>query len=928
MWPRINIQARLLLVSLGITLMIIVALGSAGYFQTSHILRQAVIGSMEVNAENKIQRIEFFVREGKGDIAALARVPVIMELTERLAEVIARHGIESDAYAALDARISSFMRDYLTLHGYVDAFLFATNGDLIYSYTKGEDFGSNFRTGPYRRSTLAEAFGQVFDQKTVHFSNYDYYPATNEQGAFVAAPVFRDDRLIGVVAVLINNETLHQLVADYTGLGQTGEMLIGIRSDDEALLIAPTRHDPYAAFRRRYPLAAARTLPLVQAVQGHEGQGQAIDYRDQHILAVWRYLPDTRWGIVVKIDQAEALAPVARLRRTSFLLGLGASFLAVCLSVWTARSISRPITQLTTSAQRIAGGDLTQRPDLRSRDEVGVLARSLNTMIDRLQQQAKLSKQKELLEVQLSERQRAEAFIRQSEERLQLALKSAGLGTWECDYSTQQCHLDEFFCPLFGLAPAKRSLASAAFLEHVHSEDRPSVAAWLSQPSPDRDTFGIEFRVLHPDQSMHWLASRGRVYWNNSHEAIRLAAVCWEVTERKEAEARLQRQTEALAESEGALREKTILLESILDNIADGVIVADETGKFVIWNKAAERILNLGATDQPPEEWSKHYGVFLPDTTTLCPTEELPLYKALQGISVDHQELFIRHPNAPHGVWISVGGRPLTGSDQRIRGGVVVFHDMTFRRQAQEELKAHAALLARSNEELKQFAYVASHDLQEPLRSIVGYLQLLQKRYEGKLDASADKFISRSVNAANRMQTLIQDLLQFSRADRALKPMADVDFEKVLHQVEENLAIAIKESSAIITHDPLPILWADEKQMVQLLQNLIGNAVKFGGQRQPVIHVSAIKKRDAWHFSVRDNGIGIASEHFERIFLIFQRLHGREEYGGTGIGLAICKKTVERHGGQIWVESIPGQGSTFHFSIPERPQSEATYEEA
>ena len=233
-----------------------------------------------------------------------------------------------------------------------------------------------------------------------------------------------------------------------------------------------------------------------------------------------------------------------------------------------------------------------------------------------------------------------------------------------------------------------------------------------------------------------------------------------------------------------------------------------------------------------------------------------------------------------------------------------------------EELKQAIAALKRSNRELEQFAYVASHDLQEPLRMVSSFTQLLAKRYQGKLDKDADEFIAYVVAGAKRMQALINDLLTYSRVDTRGKSFEPIDSEAVFDQAIANLRVAIEEGEAVITHDPLPSLIADDSQIVQLFQNLLGNAIKFHGKEPPRIHVSAKQEGNEWVFSFRDNGIGIAPEYFDRIFVIFQRLHGREEYPGTGTGLAICKKIAERHGGRIWVESAPSKGSTFYFTIP------------
>jgi PAS domain S-box-containing protein len=245
-----------------------------------------------------------------------------------------------------------------------------------------------------------------------------------------------------------------------------------------------------------------------------------------------------------------------------------------------------------------------------------------------------------------------------------------------------------------------------------------------------------------------------------------------------------------------------------------------------------------------------------------------------------------------------------------------IAHDVTERKDVERALREKTEELARSNEDLEQFAYVASHDLQEPLRTVTSYVQLLAKRYKGKLDADADEFIGFTVDGAVRMWNLVNDLLTYSRVGMRNNELEPTDSDTILAQSVNDLKVAIEESGALVTHDPLPVVMADRSQLEQLFRNLIGNAIKFRGSEPPCVHISASRNGNGWTFSVRDNGIGIAPEYSDRIFVIFQRLHSREKYAGTGIGLAVCKKIVERHGGRIWVKSDLGKGATFYFILP------------
>ena len=298
-------------------------------------------------------------------------------------------------------------------------------------------------------------------------------------------------------------------------------------------------------------------------------------------------------------------------------------------------------------------------------------------------------------------------------------------------------------------------------------------------------------------------------------------------------------------------------------------------------------------------------------------------YKALKTMAPLEWEW-----TGPDGRHYHIYDFPFTDTD----GSTLVMEmgiDITERKRAEAELVRHrehlAELvsqrteeLARSNRDLEQFAYVASHDLQEPLRAVAGFVSLLRQRYQGKLDERADGYIRSAVDGVTRMQTLIGDLLSYSRVGTKGNVLEPTDTGKSLKDALTDLHASIEESGAVLQVDPLPTVRADTVQLTQLYQNLIANAIKFRSDEPPEIHIGARREQDAWRFWVRDNGIGIDPQYAERIFLIFQRLHTRNQYPGTGIGLAICKRIVERHGGNIWVESQPGQGSTFYFTLPDK----------
>jgi light-regulated signal transduction histidine kinase (bacteriophytochrome) len=280
-------------------------------------------------------------------------------------------------------------------------------------------------------------------------------------------------------------------------------------------------------------------------------------------------------------------------------------------------------------------------------------------------------------------------------------------------------------------------------------------------------------------------------------------------------------------------------------------------------------------------------------------------------------ELFARRKNGRE-FPVEISLSPMKSDGEQLVTAIV--RDKTDRQATEQRLQAAVADLARSNAELEQFAYVASHDLQEPLRMVASYTQLLARRYKGQLDQDADEFIEFAVDGARRMQELINDLLTYSRVGTGELQPAAVDTGRLTEDVVRDLAAALEESGGRVEHTDLPLVQGDPTQLRQLFQNLIANAVKFHGERQPHVRITATASDTLWTFAVRDNGIGIEPQYLERIFVLFQRLHTRADYPGTGIGLAICKKIVQRHGGRIWLESHTGQGTTFFFTLPRSAQ--------
>ncbi|MBU7032751.1 MAG: PAS domain S-box protein [Theionarchaea archaeon] len=380
-----------------------------------------------------------------------------------------------------------------------------------------------------------------------------------------------------------------------------------------------------------------------------------------------------------------------------------------------------------------------------------------------------------------------------------------------------------------------------------------------------------------------------------------ILGIFWDITEQKQTE-------QDLVESQQLVTEFRARFTRLFEEAHDAIFIFDLEGHFLDTNRKATEL--FGYTKEEFKSM-KVWDLLHPSDVT---DSRLKLETMVIG---DKIPVFERILIAKDGSLIPVENSVFMVKDEKGEAKFIqsILRDIRKRKEAEEKLQIFLKELERSNQELQQFAYVASHDLQEPLRMVASFTQLLEKRYGDQLDDTAREYIHFAVDGANRMKNLINALLMYSRVGTRGKPFTPTNSMEVLGQALANLEQVIEENHAIITNDELPTVMADEDQLVQLFQNLISNAIKFRTNELPRIHISAETTEKETIFSVRDNGIGIAPDYQEKIFIIFQRLGGHK-FPGTGIGLAICKKIIERHGGRIWVESKPGTGSTFYFTIP------------
>jgi PAS domain S-box-containing protein len=498
------------------------------------------------------------------------------------------------------------------------------------------------------------------------------------------------------------------------------------------------------------------------------------------------------------------------------------------------------------------------------------------------------SKELERSNVELSKL--ADEALRKSEERFRALVTASSDVVYRMSPDWREMH------HLRGrdFIPDTETADSNWLQKYIHPGDQPHVMAVINEAIRTKSIFELEHRVLRVDGSVGWTFSRAIPLLDANGEIVEWFGAASDVTERKQAE-------ETLRETEEQFR-------ALANSIPNLAWWANSDGYITWYNRRWYEY--TGTTPEQMEGWgwqSVH------DPKMLQKVLERWKASIATGEPFDMEFPLL----GADGVFRTFLTRvmPLKDSVGQVLRWFGTNTDISVMKQAEERLMSVLADLERSNKELEQFAYVASHDLQEPLRMISSYTQLLAQRYEGQLDEKAHKYIDYAVDGAVRMQGLINDLLAYSRVNTQGKSLETVDSHSVLGTTLRNLAVDIEENRAIVINDDLPIVRADATQLSQVFQNLISNSIKFRGADLPRINISARDVGHEWIFSVQDNGIGIEAKYVDKVFVIFQRLHTRKEYPGTGIGLAICKRIVERHGGRIWYESEPGKGVTFYFTL-------------
>jgi len=503
---------------------------------------------------------------------------------------------------------------------------------------------------------------------------------------------------------------------------------------------------------------------------------------------------------------------------------------------------------------------------------------------------------------------------RMSQRRLEVAVNGGNIGLWDWDARTNEVYFSDVYKQQLGYSADEKWGTFEDFETRVHRDDRSSVTqaveSCVANQSPD---YEATFRIQTKEGDYLWMCAKGLVEFTSDGNLLLMEGVHVDVSDRvahaqslSELNAELERKAEELESANALTSTSEERLEAAVRGTSDGLWDWNVETSEVWYSPRFKELLGYGERDPFPN-------VLESFADRLHPDDKEATWSAIKSHFEDYAPYDVQYrlqKKAGEYVWFRCRGaaiRDKLGKATRMSGSI---QDVS--RQKRDKL-----ILEQSNQELEQFAYVSSHDLQEPLRKVASFCELLGEEYGDVLEGDGKQYLEFVIDGAKRMQTLIRDLLTFSRVNSQGMPLHETSCKKAFRDAVDNLEGAIEESGATITRDALPRIWAEHRQLTQLLQNLIGNAIKYRGTEKPVVHVGYNESGGRAVISVRDNGIGIAAENFERVFGIFKRLHGRSEYSGTGIGLAICKRIVDRWQGEIWVESEGNCGSTFCFTVRE-----------
>ena len=525
----------------------------------------------------------------------------------------------------------------------------------------------------------------------------------------------------------------------------------------------------------------------------------------------------------------------------------------------------------------------------------------------------------------VTESRKAQALLRESEAKFQTVVNCIPQLAWMADANGSVFWYNQRWFDYTGATLAE---TDGLGWQKVHDPDKlPAVLEEWNRALTVGRTFDMEFPLRGADGAFRTFLTRVTPLRDDDGRVTRWIGTNTDISERKQAEELLAQQAEALAVSRIELQESKMLLQSILDSLEEGLVAADEKGKFILWNPAASKIVGMGSEEMLPEAWNVHYGAYLPDMVTPFPTEQHPLARAIAG-EASSAQIYLKNPGLPRGVWIETNGAPLRDEDGNSRGGVIAFRDISQRkadeleiRKLNEDLEERIALrtaqLETANQELQAFTYSVSHDLRAPLRHVNGFARILIGDFGDVMPAEAKNYLGRMQDAVTRMGLLVDGLLSLAKLGRQALKVQSNELNPIVDHVVAILQPDCVGRDVEWRVATLPVMECDRILVAQVFQNLLGNALKYSrGKSKAVIEVDSIQEEGkASVIFVRDNGAGFNMQYASKLFEVFQRMHTEAEFEGTGVGLATVHRIIQKHGGSVWAEAEEDRGATFFFTL-------------
>ncbi len=934
-----SLRTKLLLVFLLLSGTPLLFLAFMSVRSSMQAIQAEIENNLNSTADHELMQAESLIKEKKDDVTVLASTPDVVRALDRLA-LSFPEGTNSPAYLEDDKTFRPVLAHFKETWGFYDLFLISAKGDIVFSMLHEDDFGTNLKTGPYKESELAKAFDQAFAQRVTIASVFRAYtPSAGKYAAFVATPVFKEGDLIGAVALRLSTDALYDLAKDYTGLGETGEIVLALLDDNEAVFVTSLRHDPDAAFNRRVLIGSKDGQPIQEAVHGRNGSGLSIDYRGKEILAAWRFIPEFRWGMVVKIDTDEAFRAAYAQKSFTVLLCIATVVVVLAVGLIVSWRIAKPLNRVVAVVGRLANGECVDKVETVGRDEVGRLVKSVNVLID--SNQSIIDQANTIAEGDYS----ADMTPRSDQDELGIALNKM---TENLRIVSAQNEKDRWL-----------KTGQAELSDVMRGELDPSM---LSKNV-------VSYLAKYLD------AQVGVMYLSDGDGTLRLTG-SYAFTQRK-------RLANTIKAGEGLVGQAALEKESISISEVPEDYVTVNSGL----GEAAPR--NLLATPVMLEGRVK--GVLELGTFTRFNDTQIELLKLVsENIAISINSAQDREKMSKLLAQSQQQAEELQAQQEELRAANEELEEQTLAlKRSEEELKAQSEELQASNEELEEksqylsqqkadierknrelevvgreieekardlelaskykseFLANMSHELRTPLNSLLILAKSLSNNDEGNLTDPQVESAKVIHEGGKDLLNLINDILDLSKveAGRLNVHFEDVGLESIASHLRpqfdpvadhKGLQFRIE-----IGDDLPPTLKTDGQRVEQILKNLLSNALKFthDGSVTLSIHRPDDKVRlrqrgltaaDAIAMSVIDTGIGVPEDRQRAIFEAFQQADGStsRQFGGTGLGLAISRELAKLLGGEIQLRSRQGEGSTFTLYLPREPRDAPAGENA